>query len=63
MKDKRFLDGYLAALYDYAWWKDGEMQVGNCGTSYKDAKDAAVCKHCPPELESEYKFQAPNVIE
>lgn len=32
---KAYLEGYLACLYDYAWWKDGEMFVGSTGKAYK----------------------------
>ncbi len=32
-----FIKGYLEALYDYAWWKNGVMYVG-CGVvTYKEA--------------------------
>lgn len=29
-KSKEWVDGYLTALCDFAWWKDGELLVG-CG--------------------------------
>ena len=29
--------GILDGLRRYAWWKDGEEQVGTCGTSLKSA--------------------------
>jgi hypothetical protein len=32
-----YFHGLRDAIYAYAWWKDGEMQVGSCGTKYKDA--------------------------
>lgn len=33
--------GYLQALYDYAWWKDGVMYIGSGIRTYKEAKAAA----------------------
>jgi len=32
-----FLEGYITALRDYAWWKDGKQYVG-CG--FKTLKQA-----------------------
>lgn len=29
-------EGYNQALRDFAWWKDGEQYVGNCGTKLAD---------------------------
>jgi len=32
-------DGYREALRAFAWWKDGEQQVGSTGTTLKQALD------------------------
>jgi len=29
--------GFRNGLRTFAWWKEGEEQVGTCGTSLKDA--------------------------
>lgn len=33
-----YFDGFIRALYLFAHWKDGEMLVGSCGKTYKDAR-------------------------
>lgn len=42
MADEQELDdyelGYLAALWNYAWWKDGTAYVGTTGRTYAEAK-------------------------
>lgn len=45
--------GYLAALEAFAWWKDGEMFVGNCGTKRSEviAHIAKRLDHLREELE------------
>jgi len=35
--DAGYEAGFLAGLKEYAWWKDGEEQVGSCGTTLKEA--------------------------
>lgn len=37
-----WLDGYLCALYEWAYMKDGAMYVGSCGTTYAEAKKRAL---------------------
>lgn len=32
-----YIRGYVAALRDYAWWKDGVQYVGSCGTTLAEA--------------------------
>lgn len=32
-----YIRGYLEALNDYAWWKDGEQFVGSTGSTLKYA--------------------------
>ena len=39
---KDFLRGYLQALYDYAYMKDGIYYVGSCGTTLKQAQEMAL---------------------
>ncbi len=29
--------GYLDGMFAYAWWKDGELNVGTTGRTYKQA--------------------------
>jgi len=36
---KDWINGYLTALHDFAWWKDGEMYVGIGVYTYKEIKD------------------------
>lgn len=49
------LAGYLQALRDYAWWKDGVQYVGSCGTTLSEAIGRAKrenehgCKKADPE--------------
>jgi hypothetical protein len=33
--------GFVAGLRMYAWWNDGEQQVGSCGTTLKQAIERA----------------------
>lgn len=33
---EEYANGYLDALHDFAHWKDGQMYVGTCGTTYKE---------------------------
>lgn len=32
-----YYGGYVDALRDYAWWKDGTQYVGTCGTTLAEA--------------------------
>ena len=32
-----FKQGYKAGLTAFAWWKDGSLHVGTCGTTLKHA--------------------------
>jgi len=32
-----WLQGFIAGLHEYAWWKDGTQYVGSCGTTLVDA--------------------------
>ena len=32
-----WLEGYIAGLTAYAWWKDGTQYVGSCGTTLESA--------------------------
>ena len=43
--NKTYQDGYLQALYDYAWWKDGIMYVGCGRKTYKQAKEEFIKKN------------------
>ena len=36
-----WLQGYIAGLSAYAWWKDGVQYVGTCGTTLKEAIEHA----------------------
>jgi hypothetical protein len=37
-KEKQaFLEGFVAGLKEFAWWKDGVQYVGTCGTTLKEA--------------------------
>ncbi len=35
--EEAWLDGWESGVREYAWWKDGEQQVGSCGTTLKKA--------------------------
>ncbi len=37
-----FINGVLAGLEAFAWWKDGVQYVGTCGTTLKQAAEEAV---------------------
>jgi hypothetical protein len=46
---KVWLEGYIAGIKSYAWWKDGVQYVGTCGRTLAEAiaeaeKDFAVEK-------------------
>ena len=42
-----WLEGYLTALMDYAWWKDGVQYVG-CGVkTLKEVKERAIAAYGP----------------
>lgn len=36
-----WLQGYIAGLGAYAWWKDGVQYVGSCGTTLAEAVERA----------------------
>jgi hypothetical protein len=38
-KSKDWIEGYLTALYDFAWWADGTMYVGSGVYTYQEIKD------------------------
>lgn len=40
-----YLRGYLKALYDYAWWKDGTLYVGSTGKTWREARDEVLAEH------------------
>lgn len=40
-----FLEGYLASLYNFAWWKDGTQYVGCGNKTYAQAKEEAEKKY------------------
>jgi len=43
-----YLRGFIDGIREYAWWKDGEQQVGTCGTTLAEAVAYAKQEH-PPE--------------
>jgi hypothetical protein len=43
--DTGFLNGFLAGLSEYAWWKDGVQYVGSSGTTLAEAEDRAKKEH------------------
>lgn len=48
--DRRaYLEGYLAALYNFAWWKNGEMFLGAGLHTFNDEKEW-ITKRMLPEL-------------
>ena len=49
--------GYLDGLEAYAWWKDGEMQVGTCGTTLKEAKAKFLLAQKEHRVVTGYKFR------
>lgn len=38
-KSKEWVKGYLTALHDFAWWKDGTMLVGSGIYTYTQIAD------------------------
>jgi hypothetical protein len=48
-----YLDGYIAGLRQYAWWRDGEQQVGSCGTTLKRAIAIAAREHAVRESQDD----------
>jgi len=48
-----WLQGFLAGLREYAWWKDGTQYVGSCGTTLADALERA---------KKEYAVQAAEAV-
>lgn len=64
--------GYVDGLREYAWWKDGRMQVGTTGTSLAQAvrrffehrentgqrtdPDAPVLGYCPHGVDLDREF-------
>lgn len=41
----QYVKGLKAGLTRFAWWKDGEQQVGSCGTTLKKAMEDADKEH------------------
>ena len=37
-----WLNGFVAGLKEYAWWKDGTQYVGSCGTTLQQAIERAM---------------------
>ena len=37
-----WLNGFVAGLKEYAWWKDGVQYVGSCGTTLQKAIERAL---------------------
>ena len=50
-----WLNGYLAGLAAYAWWKDGEQFVGSCGATLKHAINTAQREYAVDECEDEHE--------
>lgn len=48
-----WLNGYLAGLAAYAWWKDGVEYVGTCGTTLKHAINTANREYAVDECEDD----------
>lgn len=48
-----FINGFLAGLQEYAWWKDGVQYVGSCGTTLKEAMEEVVqdLSECPEDFD------------
>jgi hypothetical protein len=42
---RAYCHGYLDALYDFAWWKDGVLYVGSGVYTYKQKKGEFKQKH------------------
>ena len=40
-QQEAYLEGFIAGLELYAWWKDGVQYVGTCGTTLKEAVEWA----------------------
>ena len=38
---RAWMDGFVAGLREYAWWKDGTQYVGSCGTTLEKAIERA----------------------
>ncbi len=36
-RSKEFIDGVIAGITMFAWWKDGVQEVGTTGTTLKQA--------------------------
>lgn len=55
MISKEYIKGYLTALYDWAWWKDGELLVGSGNHTYKEIKEKMIRENnlTEKDLESE----------
>lgn len=41
--NKTYLDGVIAGMTRFAWWRDGQEMVGTCGTTLKQATED-LCK-------------------
>ena len=50
-KSNDFIDGYVRALWAFAWWKDGVQYVGTTGTTLKEgiAEVEALWNYLPPK--------------
>lgn len=35
-KPNDYIDGFIAGMRAFAWWKDGVQYVGTCGTTLKE---------------------------
>ena len=41
LKAEMYLNGYMAGLRAYSWWRNGVLYVGSCGTTLKQAEEIA----------------------
>jgi hypothetical protein len=48
-----YREGYLYALWQFAWHKDGDTYVGSCGKTYRQAK---------AEFEDQYQEQLKTCV-
>lgn len=46
-----WIDGYIAGLIEYAWWKDGTQYVGSCGKTLDQAIERAKSLFSPKNRE------------
>ena len=39
LRSKEWIEGYLTALYSFAWWRDGVQYVGSGRYTYQEIKE------------------------